>query len=168
MATCMICGNKIGPMEGETPLSPEHSNIKICKRCRGEKYILTSNYDNVDGTGFASARKYFMDFISNNKLASKEATEPLLEFIKRMDEKRDAAVIPQYEEIARNAESVRIAQEKNDSFVIATTSVLDGYRIVKYIGFVCEEVVLGTGFLSELSASAADFLGVSRSEEPHV
>ena len=35
-----------------------------------------------------------------------------------------------------------------------------GYKIKKYIGIVSGQVVLGTGFLSELSASYSDFFGV--------
>ncbi len=35
----------------------------------------------------------------------------------------------------------------------------DGYTIIKYIGVVSGQVVLGTGFLSEVSATFADFFG---------
>ena len=35
----------------------------------------------------------------------------------------------------------------------------EGYKIIKYLGVISEAVVMGTGFLSSLSASFADFTG---------
>lgn len=45
--------------------------------------------------------------------------------------------------------------------MVTTGYNFEGYKIVKYINLVHGEIVLGTGFYSELSASISDLLGVS-------
>ena len=51
------------------------------------------------------------------------------------------------------------SQDKIDAHILTTGYNLEGYIIKKYIKVVNGEVVLGTGFLSEMSASFADFFG---------
>lgn len=43
--------------------------------------------------------------------------------------------------------------------MLTTGFNFEGYKITQYLEVISGEVVLGTGFLSELSASVADFLG---------
>jgi uncharacterized protein YbjQ (UPF0145 family) len=43
--------------------------------------------------------------------------------------------------------------------LLSTTAIIEGHRIIKYLGIISSEVVLGTGFLSELDAGLADLLG---------
>lgn len=50
-------------------------------------------------------------------------------------------------------------QELIQNFLITTGYQFEGYNIVKYLNLVNGEVVLGTGFLSELSAKVNDILG---------
>jgi uncharacterized protein YbjQ (UPF0145 family) len=47
---------------------------------------------------------------------------------------------------------------------VVSTPNMENYTIKEYLGFISSEVVLGTGFLSELEAEVADFAGV-RSEK---
>ncbi len=46
------------------------------------------------------------------------------------------------------------------SIVIVTTPLLEKHTVEEYLGIVSAEVVLGTGFLTEFSASLVDILGV--------
>lgn len=50
---------------------------------------------------------------------------------------------------------------KKEEFLVTTGYNFEGYRIIKYIGIVHGEAVLGTGFLSELAASISDLFGAS-------
>lgn len=52
-------------------------------------------------------------------------------------------------------EAIRAAKS-----MVTTGYDFNGYQIKKYLGIVSGQVVLGTGFLSELSASFADFFGI--------
>ena len=52
-------------------------------------------------------------------------------------------------------------QERNQNlpFISSTTENIEGCRIVAYMGLVNGEVIMGTGFLSELGARMADSIG---------
>ena len=62
----------------------------------------------------------------------------------------------------------KIQKEKNQqlkefyaNFMITTGYNFEGYTIKKYLNIVHGEMVLGTGFLSEISLDVADFLGTN-------
>jgi uncharacterized protein YbjQ (UPF0145 family) len=69
----------------------------------------------------------------------------------------------------RNAEVAKAARKaldklqgvttEEDKVLLTTTPTIEGYRVESYLGVISAEVVLGTGFLSELGASLADLLG---------
>lgn len=46
-----------------------------------------------------------------------------------------------------------------ETYMLTTGYEFSGYKITKYIGVISGQVVLGTGFLSEFTASFADFFG---------
>ena len=50
-------------------------------------------------------------------------------------------------------------KQRQASLIITTTYSVEGRAIAQYLDVVTAEVVLGTGFLSELGAGLADFLG---------
>lgn len=52
-------------------------------------------------------------------------------------------------------------KEMIQSHLITTGYNFDGYKIVKYINIVQSEIVLGTGFFSEISATVSDALGTT-------
>lgn len=54
-------------------------------------------------------------------------------------------------------------KKKMDSHLLTTGYNFEGYQIKKYYGIVSSHIVMGTGFLSELSANISDFLGESNS-----
>lgn len=50
---------------------------------------------------------------------------------------------------------------RKTTFMTTTGYNFEGYAIKKYLNIVNGKIVLGTGFLSELSASVTDFLGTT-------
>lgn len=73
---------------------------------------------------------------------------------KRQDEERKKQIEAQ--EHAKRKEAER---EMFRSHLMTTGFNFEGYDIQKYVGVISEEVVLGTGFISEFSASISDFFG---------
>ena len=62
-------------------------------------------------------------------------------------------------EAARQAEEEKLLAQKRKTFLSTTTHSFEGYRIVEYIKIESGQIVLGTGLLSELSASFRDSFG---------
>ena len=50
-------------------------------------------------------------------------------------------------------------QRKANTIILTTTPSIDGFRVSAYLGIESVEIVIGTGFLSELSGDISDFLG---------
>ncbi len=67
---------------------------------------------------------------------------------------------PKSEEKARRAEK----EQRLARMLLVTTPTIEGRPVVEYLGIVSAEVVLGTGFLSELGAGFADFFGARAGE----
>lgn len=63
------------------------------------------------------------------------------------------------EELTGSQNTIIKAQELLNDFLITTGYQFEGYNIDKYFNLLNSEVVLGTGFLSELSAKVNDILG---------
>lgn len=66
-------------------------------------------------------------------------------------------------EKSRLLQEQMILNQKVYEHMITSGYNFEGYRIKKYLGIVCGECVLGTGFSSSLNASFADFLGIESS-----
>ena len=50
-------------------------------------------------------------------------------------------------------------EERAENILLTTTPTIEGHQIVAYLGIESVEIVIGTGFLSELSGDIADFMG---------
>lgn len=50
-------------------------------------------------------------------------------------------------------------EEDANRVLVTTTPALEGYRVARYIEVIAAQTVLGTGFLSEAAAWAADLFG---------
>lgn len=53
--------------------------------------------------------------------------------------------------------------EKINQIVLTTSNNVDGHKVIRYLGIVSCEVVVGTGFWSELTADWADLWGTRAS-----
>lgn len=142
---CCICGTKIGLMDPSSSLSGEFTDMKICAKCINKKRELYYSDDR-----YKEATEYFSKYISSNQI-DKNTINTINLWIKQAEDNREKDIS------ARQQKSIEDDNYRN--IIITTGDNLEGYRIKKYIGLVSGSVVLGTGFLSEFSASVSDFFG---------
>ncbi len=147
---CCICEKKIGFMEG-TP----HKGGDLCLTCNAKySYLIDSNSLNE----VQDAIEYFNPLMQREGLPQ-DIKEELSELILMAKER----VKPETEK-NENTHALSLEQKKRILFIkqnhlITTGFGFQGYQIVAYHGLVSGEVVLGTGFLSEITASFADLFG---------
>ncbi len=77
-------------------------------------------------------------------------------------EKAKAKGIAPYatEQVTEDLQSKREAAERASNVLLTTTPTIEGHRIVSYLGIESVEIVIGTGFFSELSGDISDFFGI--------
>lgn len=143
---CCICENKIGIMDSFSPLSEEYSKEKICNICMSQKRKLFLG----DYSKFTDSKKYFEQFIQSQNY-SQDVLKVVRSWIDQGQHILDETSINQKQE------EKRIEFKKN--FMLTSGYNFEGYNIKKYNGIVSGEIVMGTGFLSELSVSINDLLG---------
>ncbi|MBN2556644.1 MAG: YbjQ family protein [Anaerolineales bacterium] len=93
---------------------------------------------------------------------SKESTQYLRRIIEADD--KDDWTEEELEEIkeiltSRGEELPKSGSEILDGLFVSTTDIVQGIKIMQYLGIVSSVVVLGTGVLSEFGAGIADLLG---------
>ena len=71
---------------------------------------------------------------------------------------------PECEELDRHREAQELERKKEVAqraakVLLTTTPTIEGHRIAAYLGIESVEIVIGTGFLSELSGDISDFFG---------
>lgn len=166
MANCCVCGEKLGFMSG-AELSKGNSDLKICERCKVHKDNFCKIQDEMSFRRNVSAREYFGKYIQEGIVLSdaKEIIEKMIEDsiadgasyekeakIRKEKEEQEAAY---YEEVKKTIE------ERKYNFKVTTGYNFEKYNIVDYLDIVSGEVVLGTGFFSELGAQISDTFGTS-------
>lgn len=151
MAKCCICGRRIGGL-GEDKYKITEEYI-ACYQCapyfrkmkdaeNSEQILKNENEINI---------KLEVNDASQDV---KDAVENEIQKIK--DNKQDMYRKEQFQ--LQKKDEIR---KKRKEFMMTTGYNFEGYKIIKYINLVYGEIVLGTGFYSELSASISDLLGVS-------
>lgn len=148
---CCICGNKIGIMDSFGSLSEEYSKEKLCNTCMSKKKELCSG----DYFKFTDSQRYFKQFL-NSPNCSEDIVKIVRVWIDQGQNILNEADINQQ----REEERTKLLKD----FMLTSGYNFEGYKIIEYNGVVSGEVVMGTGFLSEISASINDLLG-STSEE---
>ena len=72
------------------------------------------------------------------------------------------SIIPEIQNMILDMRQERNVRQSNKTSFQATTGYFfEGRPVLKYCGIVSSSVVLGTGFLSEFTASFSDFLGTN-------
>ena len=150
---CPICSKKQNPLIQDFELNEEHRDIRICAKCKSSLRDLY-HLAKLGDSKYLEAKDEFL----SNPIQDTETKKALDSEIEEMD-----AV---YQETIYAAEAETESKRQQEAFeerirnFLATNSFnFEGYSIDKYLGIVCGDSVLGTGFLSELSVSAADWLG---------
>lgn len=139
---CCICGNKIGFTEPLGTLSSQYSNMKLCSKCMNKKRDLES----PDVELYTQSIEYFKKYKESIDLDA-YVLDVINSWISKGENRLNKNV----------QETERLLKEKN--IMLTTGYNFEGYSIVSYLGLASGDVVLGTGFLSEFSASVSDFLG---------
>lgn len=150
---CSICSKKQNPLIQDFELNEEHRNIRVCAKCKSSLRDLYHLAKTGDSKYFAAK-----DELLSNPIQDTETKKALDSEIEEID-----AVYQETIHVAEaEAESKRqqkAFEERIQNFLVTNSFNFEGYSIDKYLGIVCGDSVLGTGFLSELSVSAADWLG---------
>ena len=132
--SCKLCGGKIAMRT--------IAGITLCEKCFKNLELIRS--------GDANTIKYFSspDAYENSTPEAKEYFQSI--------------VGSKVKEIHNLEEKERISkeeQEKLDRFLCTTTNRFENYNIKSYYGPAFGEVVIGTGFLTEIEAGFSDFFG---------
>lgn len=142
---CINCGQKIGAFDNE-PLVLSKNRVLCCNCYGGLKVKLKKLYyvDTIEE--FSLLKKEILD--ECNARFNNEITKDVEDAIKH---------IYNHPSLSELKNTVQKSLLKD--FMLTTGYEFSGYHIVKYNGIVSGQVVLGTGFLSEFSASFSDFFG---------
>lgn len=143
---CTKCGKKVGVFS--CGLDLKESRV-ICSECASPiRDELSSLLYSANG----------LEVFNELKNSILEKSEKLYDEVIKKDieniinEKYASSHLSSHEE-------ARIRKEFLENYMITTGYEFNGYKIIKYNGVISGQVVLGTGFLSEFTASFADFFG---------
>jgi uncharacterized protein YbjQ (UPF0145 family) len=155
---CAVCGKKQSGFIMDFPLTNELNSFRICATCEDMKNRFVKYASEKNGEAYAETHKYFENIIGQQRL-SVEVNKYLHELIRSCDEEYE---IKKQEELdIINLQKLKISDDELVNNFMSTTGFnFEGYKIKEYNKVICADVVLGTGFLSEFTASFADFFGV--------
>lgn len=161
---CIACGKGIGMLAVRIPLVG-NDDLVICETCY-EKMpdIIDSLYrDKV------SPDKKELYFIKEDVLKklyeckfNQETINVVTNFFDKKIEKAKEGVLTT-EELESRQKIAKEKQERKSNFKCSTGYNFEGYKIIDYKDIISSEVVLGTGFFSEVSAQIDDFFGTTSS-----
>ena len=155
MATCPLCGKVCNPRNAKV-LDPNDPSVFICSPC----YMGKVEYDNLKKTGEISkaeelikswegkAAKYcknpddrerIIDLLSGGTRTASEMKAELDKHTKKQEEK----------------------QARINSIMMTSGYNFEGYQIEKYHRLISASTVLGTGPLTEISATISDSFGLT-------
>lgn len=157
MANCALCGKTIGFMDTITREIPNEDK-GVCTKCH--RIFVDSINKRIEGVSSIEDYKKEVSAIVNEfrpKYPS-QAMDYLKDYLRYKENLVCEEISKLKEESLRNTEK-EILVSKMNTHMLTTGYNFEGYVIKKYIDVISGETVLGTGFLSELFASASDALG---------
>ena len=158
---CINCGKKIGIIVKEPPLDLCDGQI-LCDDCaKSIKQNLGKLYGAKSLDVFNTLKHEIIQVCANTYNTS--AVDAVDKKITDIYERTVKAQIDKYQTKPSEEKQMdaRLAALKNlaEKQLLTTGYDFSGYKIVQYLGVISGEVVLGTGFLSEFSASFSDLFG---------
>lgn len=158
---CINCGKKIGIIVKEPPLDLCDGQI-LCDDCaKGIKQNLGKLYGAKSLDVFNTLKHEIIQDCAN--IYNTSAVDAVDKKITDIYERTVKAQIDKYQTKPSEERQMdaRLAALKNlaEKQLLTTGYDFSGYKIVQYLGVISGEVVLGTGFLSEFSASFSDLFG---------
>ena len=150
--TCLKCGDKIGVF------SSEHikigDSLVLCFKCSDP--IKDDIYDLY----YANSEEEFL--LKKNKIISKCKKLFDASIVKEIEKGIDSEIYKNMKsvfDIKNPEENEKKIETKINNYMMTTGYEFSGYKIIKYLGVISGQVVLGTGFISDVTASFADFFG---------
>lgn len=161
---CIACGKNIGLLGVRIPLL-DTDDLVICSECF-EKMpeIVNSLYRNkvfLEKKELRSIKEDVLKQLSEQKF-NQETINVVTEFLDKKIEKAKEGTLTQ-EELELRQKIAKEKQERKSNFQCTTGYNFEGYKIIEYKDIISSEVVLGTGFFSEVSAQIDDFFGTTSS-----
>ena len=151
MLKCCICGRRLGVL-GEDRYKITEEYI-ACYQCtsffRGMKEAKNVDQLVKNENGLKMR-------VEENNLPQEILDAIEIEIQRIKDSKQEL-----YSKVKFQALSDEALREKRKEFLVNTGYNFEGYVITRYLDLVHGEIVLGTGFYSELSASISDIFGIS-------
>ena len=167
--TCALCGKKLGIFDDGVSISKD---MELCVKCNSHinmTYVVPMNkaesleilnnkfqeaMAGIDKEKMTDSEKEILKGVFTTRRESNE--KRIRQEIERKQQKEQE----QKEQLERQIIYSNIGNLKKD-YMVTTGYNFEGYRIVEYKKVISGSTVLGTGFLSEFSASISDFLGES-------
>ncbi|MCC8142166.1 MAG: YbjQ family protein [Lachnospiraceae bacterium] len=161
MPICDICGETMNFSGQATYIVVPgiDSYVVLCKNCGEKLHALKSK------TPTRIPIQYFDPFLKKGDLRPElkdyitqlisEADKRVIELEKRVEVRKQALE----KEKERKQEAFYQKADNRKNFKMTTGHQIDGYKVKEYISIVSGEVVLGTGFLTEIAARVSDVLG---------
>lgn len=138
---CCACNKKIGGWDSYYPL--DNKNI-LCAECG---HMTTSE------VSIEEAVRYFSELYKKN-IADKNIQEKISYKIREAHLDENTRILEDLERQQKNNELIGNIRKHT-----TTGLSFDGYDIEDYLGIISGDVVIGTGFLSELNAGISDVFG---------
>lgn len=155
MANCKICGKSYGMFGGGEEPYTGHK-LTVCNECGNAFKIIESLKKN----DFQKCEEELNKLIEPCKNA--DIKNILGEYESEVLNKSKKLIKNQELEKEQNLKLKQVEEEfeeRRRNFKSTTGYNFEGFNIVDYKGIVSGEVVLGTGFMSEFSASVSDLFG---------
>ena len=143
---CEKCGKKVGMLSND-PMKLINDRI-LC-------YTCAEPISNKINDLYSIKTKVEFDFLKNEIL--EKCSELYSDIVTKDIEKKIESIYNQTDIVHTEQQTTKKIFIEN--YMLTTGFEFSGYKITKYIGVISGQVVLGTGFLSELTASFADFFG---------
>ena len=171
---CCICDKKISMMDYSYHISADMDKLYVCEECN--RYLRKLE-KNITDEETHEAEIYFERFINRNNVSDevrkyiKLLESSVHDKIKAVKEKEmynfALKSIDSYVEEHTDIQHMDAVQNLNflkENHLLTSGYEFEGYKIESYKGIVSGDVVLGTGFLSELAASLSDIMGIESDE----
>lgn len=164
---CRLCKNKIGVLQDDYPLSKNYEKIRICYDCDDKKFVLFKYSEDKMNEKFVDSFEYFTGLLERmeDDIEAEKALICMLDEIDGSVETTKELINEAFEQKKKiqqkEAARVELIRKNRENFILTTGYNVEGYCITKYNKIVSGEIVLGSGFLSELSGQLNDFFGTN-------
>lgn len=160
---CVLCGKNIGMLSVRFPLLEESDDV-ICSECFD---IMPSELNDIYQGNIRPDRTE-LEMLAKEiicGLRTREFNENTVEYVSTYLERKMKEIEPSADAIKdKIVKDMARMEELRKKMMFTNSYNFEGYKITKYIKLVSGEAVMGSGFLSELSAQITDFLGSQSSE----